>query len=110
MKDLNRYVTRKYSTDWFDIGLELGLDFYKLEIIKHDISQDCVNCFQRTLDGWLSSTIDATWRTLEIALTNVNRAKLELHPIDDVYGKDILLVLTTLCWGLLAPLNFSELC
>ena len=47
--------------------------------------------------------------TRHFALTNVNRTSLGLDPIDDVYGKDIL-VLTTLGWGPLAPLNFSELC
>ena len=91
MKDLNRYVTRKYATDWYDIGIELGLELDVLDIIKKDNPQDSVTCFQKSLDKWLKLNNDsATWRTLEVALTNVvNRTKLGLDPVDDVYGKDV---------------------
>ena len=91
MKDLNRYVTRKHATDWYDIGIELGLELDILDIIENDHPQKGVTCFQKTLDKWLKlNTDDATWRTLEVALTNVNRAKLGLGPVDDVYGKKLL--------------------
>ena len=35
MRDLNRYVTRKYANDWYDIGIELGL-----ELCEHIIEKD----------------------------------------------------------------------
>ena len=61
-----------------------------MDIIKADNPQQHVTCFQKILDKWLKLNIDdATWRTLEVALTNVNRAKLGLDPIDDVYGKNV---------------------
>ena len=89
MKDLNRYVTRKYATDWYDIGIELGLELDVLDNIEKDHPLRGATCFQKTLDRWLKlNTDDATWRTLEVALTNVNRAKLGLNPVDDVYGKN----------------------
>ena len=82
MRDLNRYVTRKYAIDWYDIGIELGLEL-DVNIIEKDNPQQSVTCFQRTLDKWLKlSTDDATWRTLEVALTNVNRAWQERHKPD----------------------------
>ena len=88
MKDLNRYVTRKYATNWHDIGIELGLELDVLDIIEKDHPLRGVTCFQQTLDKWLKlNTDDATWRILEVALTNVNRANLGLDPIDNVYGK-----------------------
>ena len=31
---------------------------------------------------------DATWKTVEIALTNVNRLNLQLNPVDDLYVVD----------------------
>ena len=90
MRDLNRYVTRRYAPDWYDIGIELGLDLDVLDIIEKDHSQRSVTCFQKTLDEWLKlNTDDATWRTLEVALTNVNRAKRGLDPVDDVCGKGV---------------------
>ena len=87
MKDLNRYVTKKYATDWYDIGIELGLELDVLDIIENDHPLRGKTCFQKTLDKWLKlNTNDATWRSLEVALTNVNRANLKLDPVDDVYG------------------------
>ena len=90
MRDLNRYVTRKYATDWEDIGIELGLDLDVLNIIANDNPLKSVVCLRNTLDKWLkSNTDDVTWKTLEIAITNVNRSKLGLNPVNDVYGKDV---------------------
>ena len=91
MRDLNRYVTRRYATDWYDIGIELGLE-RDVHIIKKDNVYNpyqSITCFQEILYKWLNlKTDDATWKALEIALTNVNRAKLGLNPVDDVYGKE----------------------
>lgn len=89
MKDINRYV-KKYAANWKDIGLELEIDFDELAIIERDHhSSDCVACFQVMINHWLKVTTDnATWKTLEVALTNVNRQKLKLDPVDDVYGME----------------------
>ena len=98
MRDLNRYVAKEYATDWWDIGLELGLKLHLLKNIKKDNPQQCVMCFQETLDSWLQLNPKATWKILEIALTNVRRQSLKLDPVDDVYGKSSKAqALTTLC-------------
>ena len=86
MKDLNRYVTKKYADDWYDIGIELGLEFSSLKSIERDNPQNNLACLRETLDKWLK-TDDATWKTLEVGLTNVNRAKLGLNPVN-VHSKD----------------------
>ena len=31
---------------------------------------------------------NATWKEVEIALTNVNRLNLQLNPLDDLYAVD----------------------
>ena len=89
MKNLNRYVTKKYAADWRDIGIELGLE-HTLEIISKDNHRECVPCFQSTLDKWLESTPDATWRMLEVAITNVTRQRLGLDPVTDVYDESVI--------------------
>ena len=87
MRDLNRYVTKKHATDWYDIGIELGLELDLLDIIKKDNPQQSVTCFQKTLNKWLKlNGDDATWKTLEVALTNVNRTNLRLDPVDNIHG------------------------
>ena len=90
MRCLNRHVIKKYAEFWEDIGLELGIEHYLLKNIKKDNLQDCVACLRETLDKWLElNTKSVTWKTLELALTNVNRANLELDPVDDIYGKNV---------------------
>ena len=87
MRDLNRYVTSKYAADWYDIGIELGLEIHVLKYIERDHPSQNATCFQKTLEKWLTSNKDSsTWSALEIAITNVNRAQLGLNPVDDVYG------------------------
>ena len=88
-KDLNRYVVRKFACDWKDIGIELGLDLNVLKIIARDNPQESEACLREALDKWLKLNTDATWKTLEVALTNVNRTKLGLEPVDDIYGEVI---------------------
>ena len=89
MRDLNRYVIQKCTTDWEDIGLNLGLELNALEIIERNHPQQNATRLRKTLESWLELNPNATWRTLEVALTNVNRARLGLGPVDDVYGKDV---------------------
>ena len=91
MKDLNRYVAkRKYAIDWKDIGAELGLDDHVLDVIENDHRNQTRTCFKKALNQWLRLfPTKATWRTLEVALTNVTRQSLELDPVDDVYGENL---------------------
>ncbi|XP_065897457.1 uncharacterized protein [Dysidea avara] len=86
MKDLNRYVISRYAAEWKDIGTELDLDIDELNIIEKDNLGQSKICFQKTLDKWLKGTANATWRTLEVALTNVRRQQSGLDPVDDIYG------------------------
>ena len=92
MEDLNNYVIIKYANNWYNVGIELKVDVHKLDIIKQDNPQKSIVCFEKTLNQWLqSNSDDVTWRTLEIALTNVNRANLDLKSVD-VNGKDIFVI------------------
>ena len=89
MKDINGYVTRKHAADWKEIGIELGLQSATLNIIERNNPLKCEDSFQAMIDKWIESTTEnITWRALEVALTNVNRQKLDLNPVDDVYGRE----------------------
>ena len=87
MRDINRYITRKHAADWKDIGIELDLSLSTLNIIEKDHPLKSEDSFIDMIDRWIQLTgNDATWKALEVALTNVNRQKLDLDPVDDVYG------------------------
>ena len=84
MKDLHRYVINTYAPEWKDIGLELNLKATALDIIAEDNPLNCKARFESTLDLWLKSTSHATWKILEVAITNARRAHLGLKPVTDV--------------------------
>ena len=87
MKNINRYVTRNHAVDWKNIGIELGLNINTLEIIEKDHPLQCKNSFIAMIDSWIQSKAgDTTWKALEVALTNINRQKKDLDPVDDIYG------------------------
>ena len=93
MKDINRYVTSKYAANWKDIGLELGLECSRLELIEKDHPLQCEESFKAMIDSWQQLLGNkATWKALEGALTNVNRSKLGNDPVVDVYVMIILLL------------------
>ena len=87
MKDLNRYVIKKYAPDWEDIGLELGLQYNTLKMFSTNNPKDCGPCFRNTLNEWLNLNPNATWGMLEVAITNVRRTSNGLDPVTDVYGE-----------------------
>ena len=87
MRDLYRYVIRLYATEWRVIGLELNLKTATLNSISEDNPLKCEACFEKTLYTWLQSNPDATWRMLEVAITNAIRARNGLDPVTDIYGK-----------------------
>ena len=63
-------------TEWYDLGLELGLPSYQLNIIKND-SQGVTKDGQRMmLEKWLD-TGSASWRSLVKALKSplINKKK-----------------------------------
>jgi len=88
MRDLNRYVIKKYAADWKDVGLELGLQLSTLKVVKQNNPLQAEDCLEEVLDKWLKLTPNATWRTLEVALTNVRRLQLDLDPVHNVYDLD----------------------
>ena len=90
MKDLNRYVISIYAVDWYNIGIELGIEHHVLNVTEKDHPQQSVICFRKVLDKWLKLIPNATWRMLEVALTNVRRQQLGLYPVDDVYDGKVL--------------------
>ena len=80
-KELNRILT-DYCEHWNAIGLHLDLKRSVLRTIGKDHPMDERECFRVTLDRWLEMDPEATWSTLELAITNVNREKLGLDALD----------------------------
>ena len=80
-----RYVTWKQAGDWRKIGLELNFNHYMLDVIQANHGFDTARFYDMIMK-WISIDCNPTWKALELALTNVNRRKLGLHRVGEVYG------------------------
>ena len=76
MVDLGQTMT-EYCTQWKDIGPLLGLTPAAVRVIEADNSKTR-ECFREVLQKWLQMDTKATWRKLELAITNANRQNLGL--------------------------------
>ena len=65
----------------------MGLEASTVEIIKLN-NQKYEDRLAETLQKWSEVSVNATWNMLEVAITNVKRAKMSLNPITSVYGKN----------------------
>ena len=80
-KELNAILT-DYCEHWNAIGLHLDLKRSVLKNIARDHPMEERERFRVTLDRWLEMDTDASWSTLELAITNANREKSGLDALD----------------------------
>ena len=64
LKDLYRYITPQYATQWQVIGTLLGLSSETLDIIEHDNRDKATPCCNAMLKKWLQIDSAASWRKL----------------------------------------------
>ena len=75
MRDLGLVFT-DYNYIWQDVGLQLKLKQVVLGTIAANNPLNQRNCFRETLQKWLQMDVNATWETLELAITNAKRHQL----------------------------------
>ena len=80
-KDYQKFLT-KHCLEWKAIGLQLGLEQALLNLKEADHRDQNRECLRLILDDWLQMDEKATWSKLELAITNANRAKLGIDPLD----------------------------
>ena len=69
LRDINRYVLKKYAVHWEAIGASLevkNLDLIKRNNQGHDLFNE--DCFSTMLKRWDEYDIDATWEKLANAI------------------------------------------
>ena len=64
LKELYRYITPHYATQWKVIGTELGLSAGALGIIENDNMYKAVQCCNSMLEKWLEVDITASWEKI----------------------------------------------
>ena len=84
-KEYQKFLTA-YSLLWRPIGLNLGLKREVLNLIEAENRSQFRECLRQTLDRWLQLNPNATWSTLELAITNAKRVDNDLNPLDASEG------------------------
>ena len=65
-------VLKPTNCMWFDLGLQLGLNFFELEEIKTNNRDVVRDCMRNMLAEWLKIGKDCTKQTLKTALLKID--------------------------------------
>ena len=65
---LKELVLLKVSTQWFDIGLQFGLEESELMTIEYNNPRDLKACVRNMFSHWLRSTEDPSYQVVLEAL------------------------------------------
>ena len=67
-KDLQRYITPNYATNWREIGIQLNLTNGDLSIIEEDNPHNVMKRCNAMLFKWLEMDNSASWQKLFTAI------------------------------------------
>ena len=68
IKDIFDHVVTKWASKWRELGTQLNIDQYLMDIIEHDIPNDCKGCCLRMFHEWLDVSHVASWEDIIIAV------------------------------------------
>ena len=66
LEDLNTH------TQWRQLGEQLKVGDYLINIIEHDHPNDCETCYSKVLTKWLENATEASWESLTAAVNNLS--------------------------------------
>ena len=89
---------------WFDIGLNLRIDYHDLEAIEKDHPNDCARCFQKVLSVWLRNAV-GTRNELEAKLRDAIKKAYCKYIICNVITALSIVLITVLVLGLILVLG-----
>ena len=79
-------------TQWYEIGLHLGLDETDLSIIEHDNPKDMKACIRKMFSQWLQNDPQPSYKHLLDALVAAGDQKA-VHEFCQKYGNKLTILL-----------------
>ena len=70
------------STDWFILGIELGVLKSRLAVIEQEFGKNIDRCLLKCLDTWINMSTHRTWIQLSDALHRINYVQLANNIIE----------------------------
>jgi len=80
-KDLNQFLTT-YAPYWKSIADLLGLNQAVIRVTEMNEHYRPRECFREILSKWLKQDLNATWRKLELCITNAQRSEHGFKKLD----------------------------
>ena len=74
LSDLQKDIVPKYAARWRDLGIQLNIPIYTLDIIAKDNANDrehARSCCRGMLNKWIETNTEATWNELHEAIANL---------------------------------------
>ena len=87
-KDFIQFLTT-YAPYWKTIATLLGLQKSLIKVIEMNENFKPRECFRDALSKWLSQDVDATWRKLELCITNSQRSDSGFKQLDSSKCQEI---------------------
>ena len=66
------------AAKWFHLGLALGLSYGKLTEIESNHSKDSLRCLTETVNAWLQSSSNPSWKRLVSALRSPSLDRVDI--------------------------------
>ena len=76
VKEFNNYIRDRVATDWYDLGVQLGIPYQQLNIIQINNPGNIQMCCTRMFQHWLQVDTTANWNKLIKALEDINHNAL----------------------------------
>ena len=73
---LDELMDHVKTTNWFRLGMKLGMETFDLEVIEKDKRSDTAGALAAMLRKWLRTSKDPTWRAVVDALKAINDGQL----------------------------------
>ena len=70
-KDLLNHVICNWASKWRELGTQLNIDQYLMDIIERDHPSDCKSCCSEMFSKWLDINPSACWEDITTAVDNV---------------------------------------
>ena len=74
MRDLNRYLIRKVSSEWEEVAYALGYKISTVKFIRNKHREDPKKCCREVFEDWLTTSngvTPKTWHTLLVRLKEI---------------------------------------
>lgn len=74
MRDLNRHLIRKVSSEWEEVAYALGYKISNVKFIRNKHKEDPKKCCREVFEDWLTTSNGVkpkTWHTLLVRLKEI---------------------------------------